>query len=73
MEVAMSLNPELLEILACPKCKGALQVSKEEDGLLCAPCALVYPVVNEIPIMLEDEAVALAEWQGSSFSEHDDG
>ncbi len=65
----MSLNSELLEILACPKCKGELQLSADEDGLLCASCELVYPIVNEIPIMLEQQAVKLADWQGSAFPE----
>lgn len=68
----MSLNPELLEILACPKCKGQLQVAVQEDGLLCAACKVVYPVVNEIPIMLEQQAVSQSEWQGSDFSKKSD-
>lgn len=59
----MALNKELLEILACPKCKGDLAVTPAEDGLICEkPCALVYPIRDEIPIMLVDEAVPLADW-----------
>ncbi len=65
----MSLNPALLEILACPKCKGELRVAIQEDGLLCESCGVVYPVVNEIPIMLVDEAIALDAWEGSAFPE----
>jgi len=58
----MSLNKELLEILACPKCKGSLTPVDEEQGLLCPVCNLVYPVRDEIPVMLMDEAVARGDW-----------
>ncbi len=65
----MSINPELLEILACPKCKGDLRVAAQEDGLLCESCGVVYPVVDGVPIMLEEEAIPQAEWKGSDFPE----
>ncbi|WP_461833731.1 Trm112 family protein [Desulfothermus sp.] len=55
----MALNKELLEILACPKCKGDLELTKEEDGLICHQCKLVYPIKEEIPIMLIEEAINL--------------
>lgn len=58
----MALNKELLDILVCPKCKGAITLTTEEDGLLCAPCGLAYPVLDEIPVMLVEEAIPLAEW-----------
>lgn len=58
----MALHPELLTILACPKCKGQLTVLGQEEGLACAACALVYPVREEIPVMLIDEAVPRAKW-----------
>ncbi len=58
----MALNKELLDILVCPKCKGAISLTAEEDGLLCAPCGLAYPVLDEIPVMLVEEAIPLAEW-----------
>ena len=61
----MPLKKELLDILACPKCKGALSVKPAEDGLACAVCAVVYPVKDEIPIMLVDQAVPEKEWTGS--------
>lgn len=61
----MGMSEELLAILACPKCRGGLAVLPARDGLLCAPCALVYPVREEIPVLLEDEAVALPKWTGS--------
>jgi len=56
------LNKELLKILACPKCKGNLDVMGEEEGLKCSACALVYPIREEIPVMLIDEAVPAAKW-----------
>jgi uncharacterized protein YbaR (Trm112 family) len=58
----MALNKELLKILACPKCKGNLDVMGEEEGLKCSACALVYPIREEIPVMLIDEAVPAAKW-----------
>jgi len=59
----MPVAPELLEILACPKCRGELSLTKEADGLLCAACAKVYPIREDIPIMLVEEAVELARWE----------
>ena len=52
----MPVSQELLDILVCPKCKGDLELSKNEDGLVCKPCALKYPIKEDIPIMLIDEA-----------------
>jgi len=61
----MSLNQELLDILACPKCRGKVTLKPAEDGLACPVCRLVYPVKDEIPIMLVDQAVPEKEWTGS--------
>jgi len=47
---------ELLEILACPVCKGDLEYNKEENKLICYKCRLKYPIREGIPIMLEEEA-----------------
>ena len=55
----MSLPPQLLAILVCPKCKGALDYREQEDALICRACALRYPVREDIPIMLVDEATPL--------------
>ena len=55
----MAINKELLEILACPKCKGAVELTTVEDGLVCKACRLVYPIKDDIPVMLIDEAIAL--------------
>ena len=59
----MALNKELLDILACPKCKSDLELTGPEDGLICKPCQVVYPIKEEIPIMLIDEAVSLTDWE----------
>ncbi len=56
----MALSPELLDILACPKCKGDLHLTAPQDGLVCEACKLVYPIKDDIPIMLIDEAKPLA-------------
>ena len=54
----MSLAPQLLEILVCPKCKGPLRFEEREQELVCEHCRLKYPVRDDIPIMLIDEATA---------------
>jgi uncharacterized protein len=55
----MSLAPELLEILVCPKCKGDLEYRTDPESLVCHHCRLVYAVEDGIPIMLVDEATPL--------------
>ncbi len=50
------LDEKLLEILVCPKCKGKIVYSKEENKIICETCRLKYGVLNDIPIMLIDEA-----------------
>ncbi len=52
----MKLDPVLLEILVCPDCKGSLTVDQDHDELICNGCGLIYPVRDDIPIMLVDEA-----------------
>ena len=56
---SMALDKELLEILVCPKCKGNLELTPKEDGLNCNVCKLKYPIQDDIPIMLIDQAEAL--------------
>lgn len=57
----MTLAPELLNILVCPKCKGDLSYHETpHEALVCAACELVYPVEDGIPVMLIDEAQPLA-------------
>ena len=55
----MSLSQELLTILVCPKCKGELVYREPESALDCHACRLRYPVRDDIPIMLVDEATTL--------------
>jgi uncharacterized protein YbaR (Trm112 family) len=52
----MAIHPELLEILACPLCKEPVAVVKDGAGLKCPRCHRVYPVKEDIPIMLPEEA-----------------
>ena len=52
----MTLSPDLLALLVCPKCKGALEHRPAERTLVCAACRLAYPVRDDIPVMLVDEA-----------------
>jgi uncharacterized protein YbaR (Trm112 family) len=52
----MPLDERLLEILACPKCKGNLRYELEAKKLICEHCRLKYRVENDIPVMLIDEA-----------------
>jgi uncharacterized protein YbaR (Trm112 family) len=55
----MAIKKELLEILACPKCKGDVILNENGNGLVCNACRLVYEIRNDIPIMLVDEAKPL--------------
>jgi len=56
---AMNLNNDLLDILACPKCKGPVTLNAEQTGIVCHACKLVYPVRDDIPVMLIDEATPI--------------
>ncbi len=57
----MTISKELLDILACPKCKGDIYLNETEDGLICDNCKLMYRIENDIPVMLIDEAIKIAE------------
>jgi len=52
----MAVSQELLDILVCPKCKTPVKLTREGDGLKCSTCNRVYPVRDDTPIMLVDEA-----------------
>jgi hypothetical protein len=52
----MVLDQRLLEILVCPKCKGDLKYDQDNSKLICASCKLAYPVKDDIPVMLVEEA-----------------
>jgi uncharacterized protein YbaR (Trm112 family) len=55
----MAISEELLEILACPKCKGDIALNEAGDGLICENCRLLYEIRDDIPIMLIEEAKPL--------------
>jgi uncharacterized protein YbaR (Trm112 family) len=64
----MPLDAKLISLLACPACRGKLEnpgmsETGEPEGLLCPKCSLVYPVKEEIPVMLAEEAVSFVEWR----------
>ena len=52
----MAISKDLLDILACPKCKGDVYLTENEDGLICYDCKLKYLIKDDIPVMLIDEA-----------------
>jgi hypothetical protein len=54
------MDNALLEILACPACKGSVQYNKAKQELVCRGCRLAYPVRDGIPVMLTEEARELA-------------
>lgn len=53
------ISKELLEILACPQCKGVIELNKQGTGLICEKCRLLYEIIDDIPVMLIDKAVKL--------------
>ena len=55
----MAISKELLDILACPKCKGDIRLDDGGSGLICDSCRLFYEIRDDIPIMLIDEAKPL--------------
>ena len=50
------MDKKLLEILVCPLCKGPLVYHKEANELICKPDRLAFPIRDDIPVMLEEEA-----------------
>ena len=52
----MTINHKILDILACPLCKTDVKLTSDEHGLKCVQCHRVYPIKEDIPIMLIDEA-----------------
>ena len=55
----MTISQELLEILACPQCKGDVVLVESKDALVCNACRLRYAIKDDIPIMLIDEATRI--------------
>ena len=62
----MVLSKDLLDILACPQCKGPVSYQTEAQEICCPVCKLAYPVRDEIPVMLIDEARSTAVNHGSA-------
>jgi uncharacterized protein YbaR (Trm112 family) len=56
----MSVTPELLAVLVCPKCKGELEYHEVDSVLICHACRLRYEIRDGIPIMLIDEATPIS-------------
>jgi len=52
----MAVSQELLDILVCPLCKAPLELVHDKTGLKCVQCKRVYPIRDDIPVMLIDEA-----------------
>lgn len=52
----MAVDPALLEILVCPACKAPVKLVRNGAGLRCEKCHRVYPIKDDIPVMLVDEA-----------------
>jgi hypothetical protein len=55
-EIGMPISPALLAMLACPLCKGDIKLTADEKGLKCLACHRVYPIRDDIPVMIVDEA-----------------
>jgi len=55
--ISMAVSQELLDILVCPSCKQPVKLTTDKNGLRCERCSLVYPIVDDIPVMLADKAV----------------
>jgi len=56
VSVGVNLDPALLEILACPNCRAELRVDEGREELVCTSCGYAYPVRDDIPVLLVDEA-----------------
>lgn len=52
----MAISQDLLEILACPACKANVELKPDGSGLKCVECHRLYPIRDDIPVMLVDEA-----------------
>ena len=57
----MAISQDLLEILACPACKAKVELEADASGLKCVECKRVYPIRDDIPVMLVDEATVEGE------------
>ncbi len=58
-EGILAIDQSLLDILACPTCKGEVSLTEKKDGLVCNACRLIYPITDDIPVMLVEEATPI--------------
>lgn len=56
LERTMPISKDLLDILVCPLCKATVELKPDQSGLKCVQCHRVYPIRDDIPVMLIDEA-----------------
>jgi uncharacterized protein YbaR (Trm112 family) len=63
------LDPKLLEVLVCPVTKTSLVYKQDQDELWCRASGLAYPIRDDIPVMLEEEARQLSDEERASLSE----
>jgi uncharacterized protein YbaR (Trm112 family) len=64
------LDDELLAVIACPICHGDLRYEPARARLVCTACRLAYPIRDDVPALLKDEAVPLEEGGGGSVAPH---
>jgi uncharacterized protein YbaR (Trm112 family) len=57
----MAISQDLLDILVCPECKTPVKLTPDQSGLKCQTCRRVYPIRDDIPVMLPEEATVAAE------------
>lgn len=62
------LSHDLLNILACPACKGELCMDESGQKLYCRPCGICFPIRNGIPVLLMDEAQAIADQESGTIN-----
>ncbi|WP_022849725.1 Trm112 family protein [Limisalsivibrio acetivorans] len=60
----MALSSELMEVLACPKCKEGVRESGDGKYIVCDKCSLLYEIREDIPVMLIDEAEKVEDTSG---------
>lgn len=57
----MPISPELLAILVCPVCRKPVRLTSNQTGLTCEQCKRLYPIRDDIPVMLPEEATIVSE------------
>lgn len=57
----MAISPELIEVLRCQVCKNKIELAADEKSVKCVECRRVYPVIDEIPVMIADDEAKIEE------------